>query len=70
MNLNISYKRLNPDTKNGDVLILTHTYSSFDKQEIDNLEEQLMHTMGSVIEVKEEAGERICADVFTRTLSD
>lgn len=47
MQVFISYKRLNPDTVAGDAIIITQTFSSFDKAEIDELEKKLKESIKS-----------------------
>lgn len=41
------FQRCEPDTISGEKIILTQTFSSFDKQEIDRLEKMLRETIGS-----------------------
>lgn len=42
-------KRLPPDTANGEIFVLTTTYSSQDKAEIDWIEEQYKSSIGDGI---------------------
>ena len=46
---NIRWRRLKPDTTNGEMIELTTTYSSFDKAEIDDLQEWFADKYGSGI---------------------
>ena len=53
------YTRLSPDTINGEKLVVTATYSSFDKSEIDELEKKLNDTIAFGIQADVELkGER------------
>lgn len=51
-----SYQRLNPDTINGETLVVTQRYTTFDTQEMDAFENSLRATIGSgiVAEIKAE----------------
>lgn len=44
-----TYQRLNPDTVCGEIIIVTQRYTSFEKKEIDILEERFKKTIGSGI---------------------
>lgn len=56
MKLLIQYKRENPDTICGEKITIFQTYSSFDKDEIDRLEQECKDNIGVglVSEVKGE----------------
>lgn len=49
MNATITFERLMPTTVNGDAIKVTTIYSSFDKEEIDNLEADLQKSIGAGI---------------------
>lgn len=49
MRQTITYKRLKQDTINGDSIQVTMVYSSFDKNEIDSVEEVFKETIGTGI---------------------
>ena len=50
MKVLITWERLKPDTIGGDKLKVTTTYMSFDKDEIDKLEENLGKTTAIIID--------------------
>ena len=52
------YKRLLPDTVNGERLQVTTIYASYNKAEIDSLEETMKQTVGSGIVQTFEEDER------------
>jgi len=56
MKLLIQYKRENPDTILGEKIIITQIYSSFDKEEIDKVEQYCKENIGDglVTELKGE----------------
>lgn len=41
-----SYQRLNADTINGETLVVTQRYTTFDKQVMDDLEESIRAAIG------------------------
>ena len=45
----ITWERQKPDTDNGESIKVTYTYSSFDKQEIDDFEMNLKKNVGTMI---------------------
>lgn len=45
----ISFRRLTPDTINGEQIAITYTYSSFNKSEIDKIEEYLRNSLGTCV---------------------
>ena len=47
MKCHISYRREEPDTINGEKLILTHYYTTFDIEEMDALEQGFRDQYGS-----------------------
>lgn len=49
MRTETTYKRLNPDTIHGDMIIIQTLYSSFDSEEIDALEDSLKNHIGAGI---------------------
>lgn len=59
MKTQITYERLNPDTTNGEAIKVTAIYSSFDKHEIDALEDVYVDKIGSgvVVEIKDKGGD-------------
>ena len=57
MKITTTYRRLRPDTLNGDSVAVTTVYSSFDKSEIDSMEETFKRTIGTVV-IQEFNGER------------
>ena len=48
----ISYRRANADTINGEALIVSQRYSTFDKAEMDRLEDYLKSSMGCGVSVE------------------
>ena len=48
----ISYQRANADTINGETLIVSQRYSTFDKAEMDRLEDYLKSSMGCGVSVE------------------
>ena len=46
MKVTTTFRRLKPDTLNGDSVAVTTVYSSFNRSEIDSLEETLERTIG------------------------
>ena len=54
------YRRELADTVNGEKIIVTTIYSSFDKEEIDNLEEQLKEKIqsGLIYELKRRTNDK------------
>lgn len=51
MNETISFKRLAPSTISGEQIAITYVYSSFDKSEIDKIEEYLRDSLGTCLTV-------------------
>lgn len=47
MKIATTYERLMPTTADGHIIKVTTYYSSFDKNEIDNLQEELHKTIGA-----------------------
>jgi len=47
MKLLIRYERENPDTIIGEKLTITHIYSSFNKDEIDEMEQKCKDAIGN-----------------------
>ena len=45
----IVYERLNPTTYDGEIIKVTTFFSSFDKTEIDKLEEKLENIIGTAL---------------------
>lgn len=46
MKITTTYRRTNPSSIAGDTIVVTTTYSSFNQQEIDDLEEKLKENVG------------------------
>ena len=55
-----SYKRCSADTINGESIIVSTRYSTFDKQEMDTFEGNLKQTIGSGVmtEIKPESEDK------------
>ena len=51
MNETISFKRLAPSTISGEQIAITYVYSSFNKGEIDKIEEYLRDSLGTCLTV-------------------
>lgn len=49
MKATTTYRRLKPDTLNGDSVAVTTVYSSFDRSEIDSMEETFKRTIGACV---------------------
>ena len=49
MKATTTFERLNPTTVNGDMIKVTTLYSSFNKEEIDNLQADLQKSIGAGI---------------------
>lgn len=47
MKATTTFERLNPTTADGDLIKVTTIYSSFDKEEIDNLQADLQKAIGA-----------------------
>lgn len=47
-----SYERHNPNTVNGETIVVTQVYSSFDKKEIDVLENDLRLSIGDGVKME------------------
>lgn len=52
-----TYKRMNPDTVNGNMIILQTVYSSFDRDEIDALEKTFKKNIGTGLITEYKYGE-------------
>ena len=53
-----SYARFNPDTIQGERLVVTYNYSTFDTEEMDSFEEAIRNTIGSGIRTEFEFKEQ------------
>lgn len=49
MNCSIKYERLDPDTVHGHMIRVIHLYSSFNKEDMDILEDELEKSIGAGI---------------------
>ena len=47
-----SYERHNPNTVNGETIVVTQVYSSFDKKEMDVLENDLRLSIGDGVKME------------------
>lgn len=47
-----SYERHNPNTVNGETIVVTQVYSSFDKKEMDALENDLRLSIGDGVKME------------------
>jgi hypothetical protein len=56
MKITTTYRRTNPSSIAGDTIVVTTTYSSFNQQEIDDLEEKLKAQVGYCL-IQEDANE-------------
>lgn len=64
MKTTITFERLMPTTADGELIKVTTLYSSFDKEEIDNLQKDLQKSIGAGITMLETENDDKCVGCY------